>query len=208
MSSSAFRIRRATIDDLATLKRLWESMRIPHTDLDRRLTEFQVAERANGEVVGTVGFHMVQRHGLIHSEAFSDFGVADQVRPLFWQRINALALNHGIARFWTRENTPFWTHNGLLPADEETLKRLPEQWNRSTPGWLTLRLKDEDAIASLDKEFDMFVAAEKARTAEAFSSARKLKMIAIWFVALLLLAMIGAAVYLFLVRRVQLHLPQ
>lgn len=205
MSSSAFRIRRATIDDLPTLHALWESMRIPVADLDRRLTEFQVAERTNGEVVGAVGLQMMQRHALIHSEAFSDFGVADQVRPLFWQRLNALALNHGIARFWTRENTPFWTHNGLQPADEETLKRLPEAWDRSAAGWLTLRLKDEDAIASLDKEFDMFVAEQKRQTEEALGSARKIKTIVAWLVGFAVLASLAYAVYLVLSGRINLR---
>lgn len=201
MTSSPFRVRRATIDDLPTLKALWDSMQIPNADLDKRLTEFQVAEADDGQVVGTVGFQIVQRHGLVHSEAFSDFGVADQVRPLFWQRLNALALNHGVARLWTRENSPFWTHNGLQPADEDARKRLPEQWDRSAPRWLTLRLKDEDVIASLDKEFDMFVAAEKARTAAALESARKLKTAVVWIVMLLVLALTSWALYLVVIRR-------
>lgn len=201
MSSAAFRIRRATIDDLPRLKALWDLMRIPNAGLDRRLTEFQVAEAADGTVVGTVGFQIFQRHGLIHSEAFSDFGVADHVRPLFWQRINALVLNHGVARLWTRENTPFWTHNGLQPANEDALNRLPEQWDRSAPQWLTLRLKDEEVISSLDKEFDMFVAAEKARSAEALNSARKLKTIVSWTVVLMLLALASWALYVFVTRR-------
>jgi N-acetylglutamate synthase-like GNAT family acetyltransferase len=196
MSSSAFRIRRATIDDLPTLKVMWDSMRIPNTDLDRRLTEFQVAEDAAGNVVGTVGFQILGRHGLIHSEAFSDFGVADHVRPLFWQRIEALVLNHGVARLWTRENTPFWTHSGLVRADEEALQRLPEAWDRSAPGWLTLRLKDEDIIASLEKEFDMFVAAERARTVETVGSAKKFKSGLLTVLLLIFLGGFGYVAYL------------
>jgi N-acetylglutamate synthase-like GNAT family acetyltransferase len=203
MSSAPFRVRRATIDDLPALKALWESMRITDADLDKRLTEFQVAETTDGQLVGTVGFQMIQRHALIHSEAFSDFSLADQVRPLFWQRLNALALNHGIARMWTRENSPFWTHNGLQPADAEALKRLPDFCDRSAPGWLTLRLKDEDVMTSLDKEFDMFVAAEKARSAEALHSARKLKLVVSWMVVLLLLALAIWAFYIVFTRQTQ-----
>lgn len=194
MNSSAFRIRRATVDDLATLKSLWEAMRITEPDLEKRLTEFQVAEGPDGKVIGAVGFHIAQRHGLIHSEAFSDFGAADQVRPLFWTRIQALALNHGTVRLWTRENTPFWTHSGLQPADAETLNRLPEVWDRTAAGWLTLRLKDEDAIASLDKEFEMFVASEKARSADALGQAKKLKTVATLIGILLILALAIATV--------------
>jgi N-acetylglutamate synthase-like GNAT family acetyltransferase len=203
MSSAPFRVRRATIDDLPALKALWESMRITDADLDKRLTEFQVAETTDGQIVGTVGFQMIQRHALIHSEAFSDFSLADQVRPLFWQRLNALALNHGIARLWTRENSPFWTHNGLQPADAEALKRLPDSCDRSAPGWLTLRLKDEDVMTSLDKEFDMFVAAEKARSAVALHSARKLKLVVSWMVVLLLLALAIWAFYIVFTRQTQ-----
>ena len=197
MNSPAFRIRRATIDDLPTLKAMWDSMRITNADLDKRLTEFQVAEDASGAVVGTVGFMIQGRHGMIHSEAFTDFGVADQVRPMFWRRIEALVLNHGIARLWTRENTPFWTHNGLVPADEETLQRLPEAWDRSAPGWLTLRLKDEDTIASLEREFDMFVAAERARTSDVMGSAKKLKSVLLTI--LLVIFMAGFAYFAYLV---------
>jgi N-acetylglutamate synthase-like GNAT family acetyltransferase len=202
MSSSAFHIRRATIDDLPTLKAMWESMQIATPDLDKRLTEFQVAEDARGHVVGTVGFWIQGRHGLIHSEAFTDFGVADQVRPLFWRRIEALVLNHGVARLWTRENTPFWTHSGLVPADDEALQRLPEAWDRSARGWLTLRLKDEDTIASLEKEFDMFVAAERARTSAAVGSAKKVKSVLLTTLLLIFLAGLGYLAYLVITGRI------
>ena len=202
MSTPEFRVRRATVDDLATLKALWEAMRIPGLDLERRLTEFQVAEDAAGKVVGAIGFQIAQRHGLIHSEAFSDFGIADQIRPLFWTRIQSLAMNHGVARLWTRENVPFWTHNGLQPADPESLSRLPETWDRTAPGWLTLRLKDEGVIASLDKEFDLFVSSEKQRSAAAIGQAQKLKAIITIIGLLIALGIVAAAVYVMLARRV------
>src|ERR1051325_7770228 len=158
MTAATFRVRRATVDDLGALKALWESMRIPLADLDKRLTEFQVAEDANGKVVGTVGFQIFQRHGWIHSEPFSDFAVADEVRPLFWTRIQSLAMNHGVARLWTREHAPFWSQNDWQPPDDGALGLLPEAWDRTVKAWLTLRLKDVDVMASLDKEFEMFVA--------------------------------------------------
>ena len=200
MSTSEYRVRRATVDDLPTLKSLWESMQIPAGDLERRLTEFQVAEGADAKVIGAVAFQIVARHGLIHSEGFSDFAVADQVRPLWLTRIHSLAMNHGVARLWTRENAPFWTRNGLQPANEEELKRLPEAWGRSAGGWLTHRLKDEDAIASLDKEFDMFAAAEKRSSAESLDQARKLKLIVTAVGLAIAFVLVGWAVYLILTR--------
>ncbi len=201
MNSAAFRVRRATVDDLPTLKDLWASMQIPLGDLEKRLTEFQVAELSDGKVIGAVGFHIVQRHGLIHSEAFSDFAMADEVRPQFWTRIQSLAMNHGVARLWTREQSPFWSHNGLQAADPETITRLPEAWDRTASGWLTLRLKDEEMMASLDKEFDMFVASEKARSAEALDQARKLKAVVIILVAIIVALLFVWWLWLFLHRR-------
>ena len=204
MNSSAFRIRRATVDDLATLKALWQVMRITAPDLEKRFTEFQVAEDATGKLIGAVGFQILQRHGLIHSEAFNDFGVADQIRPLFWTRLQALAMNHGVVRLWTREHAPFWTHNGLPPAEADELNRMPEVWDRSAAGWLTLRLKDEDVMTSLDKEFDMFVSSEKARSSDALGQARKLKTVVTVIGMLIALALAGAALYLMLQQRASL----
>lgn len=197
MTSSAFQIRRATIDDLGALQAMWAAMRIPNHDLEKRLTEFQVAVDESGTLVGAVGLLILGRQGLIHSEAFTDFGVADAVRPLFWTRLNALALNHGVARYWTRENSPFWAQVGLHPAGEAELNRLPEIWDRSLPGWWTLQLKDEDAIASLDKEFEMFVASEKRRSADALGTAQKARNVAMIIVTLLILALLAGAFWVF-----------
>jgi N-acetylglutamate synthase-like GNAT family acetyltransferase len=208
MTDATFRIRRATVDDLSTLKSLWESMRIPLGDLERRLTEFQVAEGPDGKVVGAVGFQIIQRHGLIHSEAFSDFSATDQVRPMFWTRISALALNHGVARLWTRENAPFWSQNGLQPPASETLARLPEAWDRNAPGLLTLRLKDEDAIANADKEIEMLMATERQRTSEAIGATKKFRTAVIWLGTLFALGLLALAVWLVFRNRINPLAPQ
>ncbi len=126
MSSKSYQIRRATVEDLGPLKALWSSMSFSAADLKNRLTEFQVATDASGKFIGAIGFQINQRHGLIHSEAYPDFALADAVRPLLWGRIQALAMNHGLARLWTRENAPFWSHIGLQPADASTWNASPQ----------------------------------------------------------------------------------
>jgi hypothetical protein len=95
MNPSDFRVRRATLDDIGALRALWESMRYPTGDLERRLTEFQVVEGPGGEVVGALGFQIIERQARIHSEAFTDFAIADSMRPVFLKRIQSLAMNHG-----------------------------------------------------------------------------------------------------------------
>lgn len=198
MGSAAFRIRRATLDDLPTLRPLWESMRFDPAGLERRLTEFQVAEGADGQMAGGVGFQIAGRHANIHSEAFFDFAIAEAVRPLLWERLQALALNHGIARLWTREPAPFWRQAGLSAAPPEALKKLPEAWNQPPHAdWLTLALKDEDTIVSMEKELALFMESEKERTSQAFKQAKTLKTAATIVAILFALFVIAALVVLF-----------
>src|SRR5689334_20536855 len=128
MTSTNYRVRRATLDDVGQLTTLWQSMRFPADELARRITEFQVAEALDGKVLGAVGLQIAQRHGRIHSEAFTDFALADQLRPLFWDRLQGVATNHGLLRFWTQEEAPFWSHCGLIAPDAEALEKLPLLW--------------------------------------------------------------------------------
>lgn len=201
MPPAQLNLRRATVDDLPALRALWESMHFAVPDLEKRLTEFQVAVDSTGAVVGAVGFEMQQRLGRIHSEAYSDFSAADIVRPMLWTRLQSLCSNHGVLRLWTQEISPYWSHTGLKPpADDTEREKLPAAWRGIEGNWLTLKLKDEEAIASLDKEFALFMESEKARSADALEQAKKLKTLAtvVAFVAAFL--GFGAAVYLLLNR--------
>jgi len=200
MSSSVYHARRAHLDDLPALKALWETMRFPAAELEKHLTDFQVVHDSNHQIVGAVGFQMLRRQGRIHSEAFNDFGVTDEVRPLLWTRIQTLCTNHGVIRVWTQERVPFWIQNGFRAAVPGALELLPEVWDRSLPGWLTLPLRDEQAIASLDKEFAMFVESEKGRSAVALSQARTLKTALLAITGLIILALAIGAIYVFVTR--------
>ena len=82
MTSPNYRVRRATLDDIGQLTSLWQTMKLPYEELGRRVTEFQVAEGLDGKMLGAIGLQIAQRHGRIHSEGFTDFSVAEQLRPL------------------------------------------------------------------------------------------------------------------------------
>ncbi len=178
--------RRATVDDLPALKSLWLAANLPAAELENRLTEFQVVE-ADGQFAGALGLQIVRQHARLHSEDYTDFSVADAARELFWARIQKLAAHHGVFRVWTQETSPFWTRWGFQPANAETLERLPKEWKRledglgapqrSAGGWLTLELKNEDAInAALGNQFAGFMDAEKKQTAQVADRARKLRL--------------------------------
>ncbi|MEY2429496.1 MAG: hypothetical protein QOJ40_2381, partial [Verrucomicrobiota bacterium] len=169
MNSSNYRVRRATLDDINELAALWKSMNFPAEDLSKRITEFQVAESADGKLIGALGLQVAERQGRVHSEAFRDFALADRMRPLFWDRIQSVAANHGLLRLWTQEQAPFWNHCGLGRADTETLEKLPAPWRNQSSAWLTLKLKDAPETAvSLDKEFALFMESEKQQTQKTF----------------------------------------
>lgn len=142
-------VRRATVDDLEALKALWESMRLAPDELEPRLTEFQVVENADHEVLGAMGVQFAKPHALLHSEGYLDFSIADPARQLLWERLQTLAANHGVFRLWTQERSPFWKSFGFQPPRPEVLARLPAAWqNEYTGAWLTFQLKDEEAITA------------------------------------------------------------
>ncbi|PWU16833.1 MAG: hypothetical protein C5B50_12480 [Verrucomicrobia bacterium] len=200
MSSASFTIRRATLEDLEQLTVLWQSMHYSPDDLGRRITEFQVAQDQNGKLLGGVALQINERQGRIHSEAFTDFALADRLRPLLWDRLQALGNNHGVLRFWTQERAPFWTQCGLVKADAESLTKLPAVWRDSSCNWLTLKLRDDlHQLLSAEQQFELLMASERERTQRVFQHARILKLIAT-VIALALFGLVMLGIF-FIVRR-------
>jgi N-acetylglutamate synthase-like GNAT family acetyltransferase len=203
----SLRIRRATTDDLPHLKSVWVAMNLPSDELEKRLTEFQVVEDATGNFLGAIGFTASGTHALLHNEGFHDFSVADAARNLFWERVQILAANHTVFRLWTQERSPFWKSFGFQPPDAETLARLPAAWRNEYDGaWLTLQLKDEQAIATaLGTDFAGFMDEEKRRTEQVREKAQTMRNI-VTLIAFGIAALTFAlAIYLLVHRRVFAH---
>jgi len=178
MDSTVLRVRRATTDDREGLKALWQSMLLPADELEKRLTEFQVVETADGRLLGAIGIQIARQHAWLHSESYLDFAHADRARQLFWERVQTLASNHGVFRMWTQESSPFWSQLGFRPASAGKLSELPPEWQPIRGEWFVLQLKDEEAIANaLDKDFAAFMSAEKRNTERTYEQARTLKNI-------------------------------
>ncbi|HEX5399561.1 MAG TPA: hypothetical protein VFY06_10990 [Verrucomicrobiae bacterium] len=198
---AGLRVRRSTLDDIAVLRAIWLSMQLPADDFEKRLNEFQVVEDVDENILGAVGFRFSRQHALIYGEGFSDFSIADEARRLFWQRFEALAANHGVFRVWTREASPFWTRWGFQSASTETLSRLPAEWAATGGKWLTLELKNEEAVAAaLETRFAGFMDAEKQQTARVADKARFLKNVVTIVGFAIGILCFAVAIYLF-VRR-------
>ena len=196
MNPADFKIRRATIEDLPALTALWQTMNLPVNGLDRRLTEFQVATDAAGKLVGAIGFQLVGKQGLIHSEGFTDFGVTDIVRPMLWERLQMVATNHGTVRVWTKEIAPFWKQIGLVEPDADTLTKLPLFANDQPGKWLTIKLREDvEELLSVDKEFELFKQTAAQQSQAALNQAKILKTIATVLAIILAVGVIVGAVY-------------
>ena len=48
-------------------------MRLPAGELEKRLTEFQVVEAADGQIAGAIGVQIIRQHALLHSEGHTDW---------------------------------------------------------------------------------------------------------------------------------------
>ncbi len=192
MHSKVHRVRRATTDDVPGLIALWKSAHLPADELDKRFTEFQIVETADGKLLGAIGLQIVGAEGKIHSEAYSDFGLTDQLRPLLWERLLNVATNHGLFRLWTNESAPFWKKDcGFISPPVEALAKLPPQFGKAAA---MLQLKEDRAApAALEAEFARFRAEEGARSQKMFRQARLFKGLA-WGLSVLLFIFVAIGV--------------
>jgi N-acetylglutamate synthase-like GNAT family acetyltransferase len=198
---SDYQVRRATVEDLPALRRLWQSAGFNPAELEKRLTEFQVVESPTGEPVGAVGITISGKAACLHSETLANGDRADEFRARLWNRIRAVALNHGLIRLWTRETAPFWHQNGFVPATAEALQKLPPAFAARTGEWFTLLLKEEAAaVPSVDHEFELFRQAQLAERQQILKQARTMKLVAV-VVSVFVLFLILVAAFVFLAKR-------
>lgn len=174
-------VRRANVDDLQGLKQLWERAGMQVLDMERRLTEFQLVSSMDGDLKGVTALHVEGRHALLYGEAYVRPEEEAQFRPMMWERLKTLAKNHGVARVWTREESPFWHQEaGFAEVDAELGKRLPAKFGDAQHHWSSLALREETGEAvSWEKEFEMFQHASRAGMEETMAKARRLRIMAL-----------------------------
>ncbi|MBI5775100.1 MAG: hypothetical protein HZA89_15355 [Verrucomicrobia bacterium] len=198
MNPPSFNARRATLDDLPVLRPLWSAGQLDALHLEKRLTDFQVAETAEGRLVAAVGLHVDGLHGRVHSECYLDAAQTDALRALFWERLLAVARNRGLVRLWTLEAVPFWREHGFAEADAEIKKKFPAAFGDESAAWLTFKLKEELAAAlSMDHEFELFRQASEQDRERMMRQGRIMKGVATVLALMLFIAVIVGGVLLF-----------
>ena len=190
-------VRRATVEDIATLVPLWQAEGLPWQDLEKRFKEFQVVEGPGGGVLAALGLQISGAEGRLHSEVFAHAEQADTLREQLWQRAKIVATNFGLVRVWTQFATPFWNQSEFQYASNDVLAKLPTNFSTEPHPWKFVQLRPESAApASIDKEFAMFREAERERTEQMFRQARVLKIIAV-VVALGVFVLVGVWAFVF-----------
>lgn len=177
MSAEAYRIRRATLDDLPALRELWAKAHLPLHDLEKRFTEVQIAETPEGKIEGALAMKIERLHGHIHNEAILDPSNT-ALYEAFWLRLQILGRNHGLFRLWTVSQNPFWTSLGFKTPDEKTLEKVPASFGAKEK-LLTMALKEESAEGlTVEQQFEIFSQSQKAETERLLQQAQVFKRVA------------------------------
>lgn len=194
----SYRTRRATLEDLAQLSDLWNAAHLPAVKLEKKFTEFQVAEDDVGKIVAAIGLQIDGSSGRIHSETIADFSLTDTVRPALWKRLQTVAQNHGLFRVWTEETAPWWKKDaGFAPPSAEVLQKLPATFGVTHPEWLMLQLRAETADPDfLEKEMAKFREIEQAKREAMLARAKIVTTICTIFAALLFGTGLAIIVYM------------
>jgi N-acetylglutamate synthase-like GNAT family acetyltransferase len=196
MTVNNWQVRRATLDDLVVLRRLWQQAGWPAAELEKGFREFQVVETARGEVHGAIGLRVNSPHGHVHSEAYQPPELADELRPRLWERVLSVARHHGLGRLWIADpSSMFWLEKGFEVAGRELTAKLPETWReREDQRWLTLKLREETVPSALiDQELAVFQQAQMAERERVAQRTRLFRAFAVVVVAGVLLLMGWAA---------------
>jgi N-acetylglutamate synthase-like GNAT family acetyltransferase/predicted nucleic acid-binding Zn ribbon protein len=199
MSTPSIQVRRATVEDLPALRAMWNAAGLPAAELEKRFNEFQVAG-SDGQILGALGLQIAGQHAKLHSETMLAGASVEEIRPALWGRIQTVTRNHGLARLWTQEPTPFWAQQQFAPAAAEVLGRLPAPLGAAAGNWLTLQLKEEAAGTSIEQEFAIFKQASQEENEAILRRAKMIKVIAM-LIAFVVFALIVVATVLFFLNR-------
>ena len=161
MADIPFHARRATLDDLPALRGLWQTAMLPIHDLEKHLTEFQIAEGLDGRLMGALGFQIEGKDARIYYEAYTHSDSEALVKPQLWNRLKLMASNGGVHRVWTQEKSPYWAECGFDSASADDLECLPSRFKRAGGPWKLLALRDEVAERRIEEEIGMFQAAHE-----------------------------------------------
>ena len=192
--------RRANLEDLPALLRLWEKSNLPGVQLEKYLTEFQVIDAPEGGLLAAIGLQIDGDEALVHSEAIATEAEADACRLGLWTRMQIVVRNQGIQRVWTLEDADYW--RGLFkPASREEIAGLKASFADPTASWYRVRFLDENQVNKLVNQQVLLrggsLEGDRAELAEAI---RRAKIIAYSIATGVIILLVVFALYMLIHR--------
>jgi N-acetylglutamate synthase-like GNAT family acetyltransferase len=198
MSPSNLQARRATVDDLVELRKLWRGDRLPVSALEKQLKDFQIVETPDGILLGAIALQIEGQQGRLHSEGCVKPEFEAEIRQRLWERVQTVARNHGLHRVWTDDESPCWRPRGFEPASPDLQKHLPASLGEPSRPWLVLKLREAvPESISLEHEFELFSRAQRESTDRTIRQVQTIKNIA--YAMLIAVVVIGLALAVFAV---------
>jgi N-acetylglutamate synthase-like GNAT family acetyltransferase len=197
MNPESLQFRRATVDDAEALAALWASAGLDAERFAKRLTEFQVAEGADYQIVGAIGLRVTEQQGWIHSEAFADGAELVSVREALADRVLNVAKNYGLWRIWTNEASDFWEPREFSPATPEEMEVFPKGFGVWKDAWWTLKLRDEMASAGrLEQEMQMMQLGNQSDNDQLLQRAKAFKAMATVITVIVAMLLVGLLIFM------------
>lgn len=197
MAPSGFTLRRATLDDLETLRGLWREARLPEHELDKRFTEFQLAVDRHDWILAALGLRFAGAHAEVHSLAIRRADQEAELCEALWQRVLQLSQQQGAYRLWSRIPGEFWSDRGFAVAAAAIAKELPPSLGAPTDAWRTLKLRDEPLkLIAAEEQLEAFLEMERLKTDRLVQQSRFLKILALGFAAVVFAVLFGSLFYL------------
>ena len=171
--------RRATVDDIEALSRLWQHANLDVAELEKRLTDFQIAEAPTGDIIAAIGLHTNAQQGRMHSEAYLDEFNIPVLRPKLFERIKNVAQNYGLIRIWTLAD-PAWTDLEFREPNPEEMEAFPPGFGNWKADWRVLKLREDIAAADrIAKEMELFRITNQEENSRIIKQAKVMKFLAI-----------------------------
>lgn len=200
MASHGVTFRRATLDDLETLRGLWRECLLPEHELEKRFTEFQLAVDDHDWILGALALRFSGLHGLVHSLALRRADPDGTLHRQLWERILGLAQQHGAIRLWTRLHGQPWNQWGFAPPDPAQRRQVPPDFGQTGETWWTLKLRDEPLkLIAAEEQLEAYLELERSKTDLMIRRGRFLKIAATTFAAVLFA--LALAILVLVVRR-------
>ena len=172
--------RRATVDDVEALAKLWEHAGLNVVELEKRLTDFQIAEAPSGDVIAAIGLHVNAQQGRLHSEAYLDDFNIPVLRPKLFERIQNVAKNYGLIRVWKLDDTSAWEEYGFREPEPSEMEAYPPGFGNWKADWTVLKLREDIASADLiEKEIELFRITNQEDNLKIVRRAKVFKLLAI-----------------------------